>query len=332
VTSSLAGGWSDEDDEMDCQGDVCFEKYQYLKTAKNNVAGGLKYQEKLSARAESRDLVSVCLPAVNEKFVAFMFNSCSEKKGAGAEVCLVQKRGWLKSNGKHLVPNKEDLLSNLAALPGGDEAVRTCLELGPEYQYEQYEIYDYADYGAEWDYLEESGSRAVRKRREAAKETGGKENNSKQVKDKKKKKIKNPKKGGRKGTRKGKKSGKGQKKKKGVRKQTKTGKGDNKKAKKSKKQNKKKPGKGRKGQKSGKGGKRKGDKEKKDKKKDKKDKKAKKAADRKAAKDKKSDKAEKSEKQSGVSKATMSQLSCVEDRIAELLAACGEKILGSREV
>ena len=63
VTSSLAGGWSDEDDEMDCQGDVCFEKYQYLKvswglgskiiiqiyqTAKNNVAGGLKYQEKIS--------------------------------------------------------------------------------------------------------------------------------------------------------------------------------------------------------------------------------------------------------------------------------------------
>ena len=32
-----------------------------------------------------------------------MFNSCNEKKGAGAEVCLVQKRGWLKSNGKHLV-------------------------------------------------------------------------------------------------------------------------------------------------------------------------------------------------------------------------------------
>ena len=27
-------------------------------------------------------------------------------------------------------------------------------QLGPEYQYEQYEIYDYADYGAEWDYLE----------------------------------------------------------------------------------------------------------------------------------------------------------------------------------
>ena len=36
-----------------------------------------------------------------------MFNSCSEKKGAGAEVCLVQKRGWLKSNGKHLVRNME---------------------------------------------------------------------------------------------------------------------------------------------------------------------------------------------------------------------------------
>ena len=51
------------------------------------------------------------------QFVAFMFNSCSEKKGAGAEVCLVQKRGWLKSNGKHLVRNMKSEITKVG--PGG---------------------------------------------------------------------------------------------------------------------------------------------------------------------------------------------------------------------
>merc|ERR1711935_346646 len=170
LVSASLGGWEDSGEE--CSGNACFDPAsQNIQVVKSKTSStGLKYKEKSNAKVSVVDMMAVCLPGVDKAFMASSFKSCENKKLTS--VCTMKERGWLVADGDETVANEAALLSAGSGLAGGEEAVRDCLKLAEEvdeYEYEYY-YYDYADYGDEWDYLEEAGGQ-VRLRREAEKTT-----------------------------------------------------------------------------------------------------------------------------------------------------------------
>jgi len=161
----------------DCQGDVCFHPlYLDLYKSSQSSKSGLIYTETIGVTSKARDALSVCMPNVGEEFVASRFLSCGRRD----EVCTFEKRGWLIQDADNKwVANADLLVSKLKDLPGGEEAVRQCLQLPEDDDYYYvYEEYDYSDYGDDWDFMEEAGGVASRVRREAGKgnNEGGKGN------------------------------------------------------------------------------------------------------------------------------------------------------------
>merc|ERR1712226_379809 len=149
VAASL-GGWEDTGEE--CSGNTCFDPAsKIIRVVRSKTSStGLKYKERSNDKVSVVDMMAVCLPGVDKAFMASSFKSCEDKKLTS--VCTMKERGWL--------------------VAGGEEAVRDCLKLPEEveeYEYEYY-YYDYADYGAEWDYLEEAGGQ-VRQRRDTETKT-----------------------------------------------------------------------------------------------------------------------------------------------------------------
>jgi len=170
LVSASLGGWEDSGEE--CSGNACFDPAsQNIQVVKSKTSStGLKYKEKSNAKVSVVDMMAVCLPGVDKAFMASSFKSCENKKLTS--VCTMKERGWLVADGDETVENEAVLLSAGSGLAGGEEAVRECLKLAEEvdeYEYEYY-YYDYADYGDEWDYLEEAGGQ-VRLRREAGQKT-----------------------------------------------------------------------------------------------------------------------------------------------------------------
>jgi len=170
MLSASLGGW--EDSGQECSGNACFDPAsQNIQVVKSKTSStGLKYKEKSNAKVSVVDMMAVCLPGVDKAFMASSFKSCENKKLTS--VCTMKERGWLVADGDETVANEASLLSAGSGLAGGEEAVRDCLKLAEEvdeYEYEYY-YYDYADYGDEWDYLEEAGGQ-VRLRREAGQKT-----------------------------------------------------------------------------------------------------------------------------------------------------------------
>jgi len=177
VAASL-GGWEDTGEE--CSGNTCFDPAsKIIRVVKSKTSStGLKYKERSNDKVSVVDMMAVCLPGVDKAFMASSFKSCEDKKLTS--VCTMKERGWLVADGDETVANEAALLSAASGLAGGEEAVRDCLKLPEEveeYEYEYY-YYDYADYGAEWDYLEEVGDQ-VRQRREAGKSKAETDNKKK---------------------------------------------------------------------------------------------------------------------------------------------------------
>jgi len=169
VAASL-GGWEDTGEE--CSGNTCFDPAsKIIRVVKSKTSStGLKYKERSNDKVSVVDMMAVCLPGVDKAFMASSFKSCEDKKLTS--VCTMKERGWLVADGDETVANEAALLSAASGLAGGEEAVRDCLKLPEEveeYEYEYY-YYDYADYGAEWDYLEEAGGQ-VRQRRDTETKT-----------------------------------------------------------------------------------------------------------------------------------------------------------------
>merc|ERR1719209_603137 len=164
VAASL-GGWEDTGEE--CSGNTCFDPAsKIIRVVRSKTSStGLKYKERSNDKVSVVDMMAVCLPGVDKAFMASSFKSCEDKKLTS--VCTMKERGWLVADGDETVANEAALLSAASGLAGGEEAVRDCLKLPEEveeYEYEYY-YYDYADYGDEWDYLEEAGGQ-VRQRRD----------------------------------------------------------------------------------------------------------------------------------------------------------------------
>jgi len=169
VAASL-GGWEDTGEE--CSGNTCFDPASnIIRVVRSKTSStGLKYKERSNDKVSVVDVMAVCLPGVDKAFMASSFKSCEDKKLTS--VCTMKERGWLVADGDETVANEAALLSAASGLAGGEEAVRDCLKLPEEveeYEYEYY-YYDYADYGAEWDYLEEAGGQ-VRQRRDTETKT-----------------------------------------------------------------------------------------------------------------------------------------------------------------
>merc|ERR1712212_567056 len=278
--------------EQACVDDACFDQsIQQLKIERSKIdqASGLNYRERSTDLVATIDVIGVCLPGVNPNVLADTFLSCSNKKVE--EVCTMVKRGWLEDKEGKSVVNENALLATFKGLNGGEDAVKECLQIPEVYEYEYY-YYDYANYFDEYDYdyLEESASRSRQKRA-----AGGNTKKGKEAKrNNKKGKKKNAKTSG-------KKKDKGKQKRKEARKATKkTGKKAEEKA----------------------------------------AKKAAKKAERKAAKTekkaKKSSNAEKDARKKALSKlglkkmpskSTLEKLTCVQDKITELLIGCAKNIL-----
>merc|ERR1712010_6371 len=283
--------------EQACVGDACFDQSIHqlkIERSKTDPTSGLKYKQRSTDLVATIDMIGVCLPGVNPNVLADTFASCSKVK---EEVCTVAKRGWLEEKEGKSVVNENALLATFKELEGGEDAVRECLQIPEVYEYDEYYYYDYADYFDEYDYerLEESAS-GSRQRRAVGNTGKGQNEKRRQRQDKRKQK-------------KGKKRADKKKTKKGARKAArKTHKQERKAAERAAK---------------------------KDKKKEKKE--AKKAA-RKAEKEakKESSNAEKEARKKALSKlglkkmpskSTLEKLSCVQEKITELLVRCAKNIL-----
>jgi len=148
--------------EETCVGDACFnEGVLQLKIdrARTDTGSGLRYKERSKDLVAMVDVIGVCLPGVNPNALADSFSSCKNEKME--EVCTLAKRGWLENKEGKSVVNENGLIATFGDIKGGEDAVRECLQIPEVYEYEYYE-YDYADYYEEYDYLEESGRRQRR--------------------------------------------------------------------------------------------------------------------------------------------------------------------------
>jgi len=320
--------------EQSCVDDACFDqRIQQLKIdrSKTDPASGLKYVERSTDLVATVDVIGVCLPGVNPNVLADTFLSCSNEKME--EVCTMVKRGWLEDKEGKSVVNENAVLATFKELDGGEDAVRECLQIPEVYEYEYY-YYDYANYFDEYDYdyLEESASGSRQRRAATGNEAGQKQKNGK----------------GKKPARKGKRGKKGNSSvgKGGKRRTEKRNKKNNRKA---RKQNGKKTTKNalrKKERKANKQDKKKARKEAKKKAKKEAKKEAKKAAKKETKKaerkaDKKvgnteSAKAEKDARKKALSKlglkkmpskSTLEKLTCVQDKITQLLVTCAKNIL-----
>merc|ERR1712212_810813 len=185
--------------EQACVGDACFDQSIHqlkIERSKTDPTSGLKYKERSTDLVATIDVVGVCLPGVNPNVLADTFSSCSNVK-VKEEVCTVTKRGWLEDKEGKSVVNENALLATFRELVGGEDAVRECLQIPEVYEYDEYYVYDYANYFDEYDYerLEESASGS--RQRRAAKGDGTK--SKKQGKENAKKEKKKARKGKRKG-------------------------------------------------------------------------------------------------------------------------------------
>jgi len=320
--------------EQSCVDDACFDqRIQQLKIDRSKIdpASGLKYVERSNDLVATVDVIGVCLPGVNPNVLADTFLSCSNEKME--EVCTMVKRGWLEDKEGKSVVNENAVLATFKELNGGEDAVRECLQIPEVYEYEYY-YYDYANYFDEYDYdyLEESASGSRQRRAATGNEAGQKQKNGK----------------GNKPARKGKRGKKGNSSvgKGGKRRTEKRNRKNNRKA---KKQNNKKTTKNalrKKERKARKQEKKKARKEAKKEAKKKAKKEAKKAAKKETKKaerkaDKKvgnteSAKAEKDARKKALSKlglkkmpskSTLEKLTCVQDKITQLLVTCAKNIL-----
>merc|ERR1711962_1427863 len=291
--------------EETCVGDACFKEgvlQLKIDRSRTDTKSGLKYKERSKDMVAMVDMIGVCLPGVNPNVLADSFSSCKNEKME--EVCTLAKRGWLENKEGKSVVKESALLATFGEIKGGEDAVRECLQIPEVYEYEYYE-YDYADYYEEYDYLEESGSR----QRRAAASNGDKEAKKarKQARQERRKK--------RKQKRKNRKGGKRN-----------MGKGGKKRNKKECKGNKCK------------NNKRQKKKERKADKKENKANKAEKKAAKKAARqeEKEASKSDKDDKKKALtklglqkmpSKSSLNKLTCVQNKIKELLVNCVTDIL-----
>jgi len=311
--------------EETCVGDACFKEgvlQLKIDRARTDTVSGLKYKERSKDLVAMVDVIGVCLPGANPNVLADSFSSCKNEKME--EVCTLAKRGWLENKEGKSVVKENALLATFGEIEGGEDAVRECLQIPEVYEYEYYE-YDYADYYEEYDYLEESGSR---QRRAAA--SNGEKDAKKAKKDAKKakKEAKKAKKDARKRKRKNKKQnrkikrgGKGQMKKGGNR-------NNNEKCKGGKNSKKCKNNRNRLNRKQ----------EKEADKKAKKIEKAERRAAKKAARqeEKEASKSDKDDQKKALtklglqkmpSKSSLNKLTCVQNKIKELLVNCAKDIL-----
>jgi len=170
--------------EQACVGDACFDQSIHqlkIERSKTDPTSGLKYKERSTDLVATIDVIGVCLPGVNPNVLADTFASCSNVK-VKEEVCTVAKRGWLEEKEGKSVVNENALLATFKDLDGGEDAVRECLQIPEVYEYDEYYYYDYANYFDEYDdyeYLEESASEnrqrraADRKEKEIKRNSGG---------------------------------------------------------------------------------------------------------------------------------------------------------------
>merc|ERR1711875_205648 len=106
-----------------------------LNLYKSFESNGLTYTETTEVTAKVRDVLKVCLPKADARFVGLEFPSCD---GPMKTVCTMKERGWLmNTENKQTVANVDELKIILKDLPGGEEALTQCLEI-PE-EYEEYE-------------------------------------------------------------------------------------------------------------------------------------------------------------------------------------------------
>jgi len=303
--------------EQACVGDACFDQSIHqlkIERSKTDPTSGLKYKERSTDLVATIDVIGVCLPGVNPNVLADTFASCSNVK-VKEEVCTVAKRGWLEEKEGKSVVNENALLATFKDLDGGEDAVRECLQIPEVYEYDEYYYYDYANYFDEYDYerLEESASGS--RQRRAAKVEGIK--SKKQVKEKAKEDKKNAGKGRKAKGRKNKRRNRNGKAKNASKKEAKAARKEAKKRAR-KAENRKDQKKAQKAQKE--------------------EKRKKKKADRKAEKEanKESLNAEKEARKKALSKlglkkmpskSTLEKLSCVQEKITELLVRCAKSIL-----
>merc|ERR1712193_207584 len=154
--------------EQACVGDACFDQSIHqlkIERSKTDPTSGLKYKEQSTDLVATIDVIGVCLPGVNPNVLADTFASCSNVK-VKEEVCTVAKRGWLEEKEGKSVVNENALLATFKDLDGGEDAVRECLQIPEVYEYDEYYVYDYANYFDEYDYerLEESASGSRQRR------------------------------------------------------------------------------------------------------------------------------------------------------------------------
>merc|ERR1711934_940521 len=156
--------------EQACVGDACFDQSIHqlkIERSKTDPTSGLKYKQRSTDLVSTIDMIGVCLPGVNPNVLADTFASCSNVK-VKEEVCTVAKRGWLEEKEGKSVVNENALLATFKDLEGGEDAVRECLQIPEVYEYDDYE------------YLEESASgnrqrrAADRKEKNIKKNSGGK--------------------------------------------------------------------------------------------------------------------------------------------------------------
>merc|ERR1712179_715568 len=314
--------------EQACVGDACFEQSTHqlkIERSKTDPTSGLNYKERSTDLVATIDVIGVCLPGVNPNVLADTFLSCSN--GKVEEVCTMVKRGWLEDKEGKSVVNVNALLATFKDLNGGEDAVRECLQIPEVYEYYEieYYYYDYEDYFD--DYLEESASGS--RQRRAAGEKGKKKNPNNQKNNcngKKGKCNKNERNSKRRNRKDGKRNCKGKNK-------ENCGKGGNSRRKNRKdkikdKQESKEVSKAAKKQ------------ARREKKKERKEERAQKAATKQARKERKeAQKEENTEKEArkealsklGLkkmpSKSSMEKLTCVQDKISELLVRCAKDIL-----
>merc|ERR1712130_703890 len=312
--------------EQACVDDACFDQSVHqlkIERSRTDPESGLKYKDRSTDLVATIDMIGVCLPGVNPNVLADTFLSCSN--GKVEEVCTMVKRGWLEDKEGKSVVNENALLATFKDLNGGEDAVRECLQIPEVFEYYYYDYEDYFD-----DYLEESAS-ASRQRRAAEGKKKGTEKKKEAGKKKGNKKRRNRKKTG--ATNKS----RGQRRKVDDKKDKEKGKPAKNEAGK-KKGNKKRRNRKRTGAKNkGRGQQRKVDDKKaraRAKQEQRKEIQAEKKAQREASKE--SSNAEKKARKEALSKlglkkmpskSSMEKLTCVQDKISELLVRCAKNIL-----
>merc|ERR1711942_212172 len=167
VFSSKYPDFYDDYDDYDshevCEGDACVYKYVFLWLEKTKQVPNISvtYTETDYFDVDIESLLAECAPSLSVGDIATLAKSCDDVERKYRRACNYRKNGWLGEDG---VTVKDSLDKDFDAIAGVSKNILKCLRW--DGVVDSIPFYYYGNYDYAYDYLEESGEKGVRQKRE----------------------------------------------------------------------------------------------------------------------------------------------------------------------